>query len=133
MSRLRSSPLTVAALVLAAAALFFSLGGLSWAKHLIKGSQIKKHGVQANRLTKKARRSLQGAPGTAKAYAYVNSGANPSLDPARTVGFTGVTSSTPTTETIYCLTPASGIDLATSVAEVTPVRNSGFAGTPQQA
>lgn len=64
-----------------------------------------------------------GPPGTARAYAYVNAGATPSFDAARTKGFAEV--SKPATG-VYCLTPDPTIDLSTTVVAVTPVWNSGI-------
>lgn len=65
---------------------------------------------------------LAGAPGSARAYAYVDAGTSPSLDPARSRGFTSVTHAGTGT---YCLTPGAGIDVGATAPLVTPVFNSG--------
>ncbi|HET9184504.1 MAG TPA: hypothetical protein VFN82_00055 [Solirubrobacterales bacterium] len=64
-----------------------------------------------------------GAPGSARAYAYVNAGSSPSLDPARSHGFASV--SEPQTG-IYCLAPEAGISLGSTAPLVTAVFNSGL-------
>jgi len=76
------------ATVIAAIALFVSLGSGAWASGLISGSHIKNHSIAKKKLTKGAVRSLHGArgargpagvagpqgpAGSAMAYAHINS------------------------------------------------------------
>jgi len=64
-----------------------------------------------------------GAAGSARAYAYVNAGSSPSLDPARSHGFASVNQ---TQTGIYCLTPEAGISIAATAPLVTAVFDSGL-------
>ncbi len=114
---------------LALVAIVLALTGTAYAAGKINGKKLKPHSVPVNRLTHSAKKSLQGqvgprgAPGSARAYAYVKAGATPSFDAARTKGFTAVSRGA---DGVYCLTPASSIDLSKTAVAVTPVWNSGI-------
>lgn len=76
---------------------------------------------------------LPGPAGSARAWAEVNAGGvslAPTFKTGKVQGFTAVTN--PSTG-MYCLTPAAGIDPGTSSAVVSPLWNSGFAGSPEHA
>ena len=71
-----------------------------------------------------------GAPGTARAYAWVLGGTTPSLDPNRTKGFTAVTHPGGHAG-YYCLTLSSNIVASRVAPAVSVVWNSAFAGVPE--
>jgi len=117
MSRLasRSRVVLVIAAIAAIAIVSPALGGPS-----VRSLVRKEVSKQISKATGPA--GPPGSPGTARAYAYVNPGSNPSFDSSRTKGFTAVSSGA---TGFYCLTPASGIDPSATAPAVTPVWNSG--------
>lgn len=142
--------------VVAYLALFLVLaGGTAFAasqlpKHSVGTKQLKRNAVNSSRVKDGSLKALDFKPGQlpagqpgpagppgpaggAIAAAYVNAATPPTLDPARTHGFTAVSKSVSGSDTFYCLTPAAGVDLSSAVAAVSPVFNSGFAGVPQRA
>jgi hypothetical protein len=52
-----------APLAISFCALFVAVGGVSWARNVISGTEIEKDSIQLNRLTESARRSIAGKPG----------------------------------------------------------------------
>lgn len=74
-----------------------------------------------------------GPPGSARAYAEVNSGGiakKPTFKQGKVQGFAAIQNPE---EGVYCLIPVAGIDPAASAAVVSPLWSSGFAGQPEHA
>jgi hypothetical protein len=147
MSRIRSK--ATYANVVATLALFLALGGASYAafrlpKRSVGTRQLRNGAVTSAKVRNRSLRARdfkagqlpsgeRGPAGSARAYAEVNAGGvslAPSFKPGAVKGFTAV--SNPSTG-LYCLTPEAGIDAHTSAAVVSPLWESGYAGSPEHA